>query len=570
MKLLPALFNQQQTNPQKTVKFRGNTDNDNNEIETLLQNSIKNSILKSKDISSIMEDPKKKGVFFDTLGSMMVTVAAQLTKILTTNSIPEDNTKIRESNDGDVIEIRHQKNNDTEDTIKVIKHKGKQQEFEVKLLDEIKNIKGRQGLSTTQENKLIKLYNEFCGLNHKNNHYSQSNEEVANKTIAENLTKELQTCTTDEELTKIVDKYQEYSKESIISNISTKKQELQVPPNANPETLKTVKDLKNIKEAYYKIGNEENSEERMMLVENFINDISSIQKQNSLKNIYLSKVNSNYSEYLYDLSSIYNDLKYNPNNKNHFLSLIGNKEISAEALKKWGNIKDGMNLNFLEYNSMVNNNINENAIKEISIQKRNAKLKQIEILSPDSFKIGFCSLNFNKNFNSISSIFKALNNNDYKPLTVSDEEFTINNVEKEIYKKQDSYPNLIQYLKMEGQNYLNKGKIQNLLGLYDGDKINKNIFTMHSYLRFIERVVLNKINNEEHDFVSTKLVNKTYIDCIRALKESLNNAMKDTVDVHTYSSDDIKGPRFDIPYKYGENNKLTITINENDKIHTLF
>ena len=103
MKLLPALFNQQQSTPQKNIKFRGNTNNDNNEVETLLQNSIKNSISNSKDISTIMEDPKKKGIFFDTLGSMMVTVAAQLTKILTANSTHENSTKVRESSDGDVI-----------------------------------------------------------------------------------------------------------------------------------------------------------------------------------------------------------------------------------------------------------------------------------------------------------------------------------------------------------------------------------------------------------------------------------------------------------------------------------
>lgn len=221
---------------------------------------------------------------------------------------------------------------------------------------------------------------------------------------------------------------------------------------------------------------------------------------------------------------------------------------------------------------MVNNNIDESIIKELSTQKRILKLKQIEMLSPDSFKIGFSSLNFNKNFKATSEIFKTLNNTNYKALSASDEEFTMDDIEKEIHKKQDSYPNLVEYLtiKSEEQNYLNQGKMQNLLELYEGDKINKNLFTIHSYLRFIERVVLNKINNENHDFVSTKLVNKTYIDCIRALKDSLSNTMKAPLEVHTYSSDDIKAAKFNIPYKYGEDGKLTITINENNKIHTLF
>ena len=70
-----------------------------------------------------------------------------------------------------------------------------------------------------------------------------ANEKVDNKTIAENLTKDLQTCTTDEELTKIIDKYKGYSKEPVDSKV----QELPIPPNANPETLERVKHLQNIK-----------------------------------------------------------------------------------------------------------------------------------------------------------------------------------------------------------------------------------------------------------------------------------------------------------------------------------
>ncbi len=616
MKLLPSLLNQQQPTPQKTVKFRGNTNNDNNEVETLLQNSIKNSISNSKDISTIMEDPEKKGIFFDTLGSMMVTVAAQLTKILTAKPAPENNTKIRESSDGDVLEIRHTqvkeadadsvdgikdapvkdavatgieemkdaqteesgvdsaetirktKIKNAEDTVKLIKHKGKQQEFEIQLLNEIQNIKERQELPTNKQSELHNLYNEFCSLNYKDSHYSLANEKVDNKTIAENLTKDLQTCTTDEELTKIIDKYKGYSKEPVDSKV----QELPIPPNANPETLERVKHLQNIKRAYYNIGNEENSKDKMILVENFINEVAIVQDQKSMGNKCLSRINSRYSDYLYELSSIYNDFGDNTENKNKFITNIGNSNINPEAIKTWKDF-NGTSLNFNEYNSMVNNGINANTIAELSTQKRILRLKQIEMLSPDSFKIGFNSSDFNKNFDSTSKIFKVLNKeSDYKPLTASDDNFTIHDIEKEVLKKQDSYPNLTNYLKTEGQNYLNQGKMQNLLELYNGNKINKNIFTIHSYLRFIERVVLNKINNEDHNFISTRVLNKTYIDCIRPLKESLGSAMKNSLEVHTYSGeyDSVKAPRFEIPYKYGEDGKLTITINENKKIHTIF
>ena len=624
MKLLPALFNQQQATPQKTVKFRGNTNNDNNEVETLLQNSIKNSISNSKDISTIMEDPKKKGIFFDTLGSMMVTVAAQLTKILTANSTPENNTKIRKSNDGDVLEIRQTrvkeadadsvdeikdapikdavatgieeikdlqtkesgvgsagtirktKIKNAEDTVKLIKHKGKQQEFEIQLLNEIQNIKERQELPTNKQSELHSLYNEFCGLNYKDSHYSQSNEKVDNKVIATNLTKDLQSCTTDDELTKIVDKYKGYSKESVISNVPEKKQEISIPPNANPETVEIVKNLKNIKEAYYKIGNEENSEDKMILVENFINAVSSTQKQKEVR--YLSRINSNYSEHLYEMASIYNDLQYNDETekKELFLALIFNKMVSPDALETWKKF-NSIGLNFFEYNSMINNDLKGDTIKNIAIQKRNAKLNQIEMLSPDSFRIGFSNSSLmpvEKKLKSIQNIFKLINNADYKPLTASDKPFTIKDMEREIIDKRDSYPNLMNYLtkKKDGKEYLNQGSMTKLLELYNDNRINKNLFTMHSYLRFIERVVFNKINNQNYNILDGGVVNRNYVACLQELKNSLSSAMKNSIEVHTYAGeyDYVKAPKFEIPYKYGEDGKLTITINENNKIHTVF
>ena len=91
-----------------------------------------------------------------------------------------------------------------------------------------------------------------------------------------------------------------------------------VPVNhVNPETLERVKHLQNIKRAYYNIGNEENSKDKMILVENFINEVAFVQDQKSMGNKCLSRINSRYSDYLYELSSIYNDFGYNTEIKNN-------------------------------------------------------------------------------------------------------------------------------------------------------------------------------------------------------------------------------------------------------------
>ena len=80
-----------------------------------------------------------------------------------------------------------------------------------------------------------------------------------------------------------------------------------------------------------------------------------------------------------------------------------------------------------------NNLLDDDTIKDISTQKRNAHLNKIELQSNDNFKIGFDKINFNKNFYSISNIFKTINDPNYKSLIASDENFTIHDIENEIY-----------------------------------------------------------------------------------------------------------------------------------------
>ena len=66
-------------------------------------------------------------------------------------------------------------------------------------------------------------------------------------------------------------------------------------------------------------------------------------------------------------------------------------------------------------------------------------------------------------------------------------------IEEEIQNHYYSYPNLKKHLEVKDKTYLSMGKMQNLIDMYYGNERNQNIFTLHSYLRFIERIVLPEI-----------------------------------------------------------------------------
>ena len=114
--------------------------------------------------------------------------------------------------------------------------------------------------------------------------------------------------------------------------------------------------------------------------------------------------------------------------------------------------------------------------------------------------------------------------------------------------------------------------MQNLLNLYYGDKMNKNLFTMHSYLRFIERVVIPTINeyNGLEDANYCNIINKTYIGKLKELRQIIQNEFKQTKEFPTYTAGNIKAPQFTIPMINSNGEEMVITINNDNKIHTIF
>ena len=114
--------------------------------------------------------------------------------------------------------------------------------------------------------------------------------------------------------------------------------------------------------------------------------------------------------------------------------------------------------------------------------------------------------------------------------------------------------------------------MQNLLDLYEGNDVNGSLFTLHSYLRFIERVVIPTINKNSNidEAAYCARINKTYIAKLREFKESLNECFEAPVEIRTYSIGDIEAPQFDVPMSNSNGEDLLITINNNGKIHTIF
>lgn len=166
-------------------------------------------------------------------------------------------------------------------------------------------------------------------------------------------------------------------------------------------------------------------------------------------------------------------------------------------------------------------------------------------------------------------MFKTVDINSSRGLIYQEKLYTPADIDTEINKNRLTYPLLTKYLTMPNKSYLNQGKEEKLLDIYNGAKVNKDLFTLHSYLRFLERYVMPELNNENKIYASQ--IRNAYLPKLVTLKNAINDAMKTFITVYEYSIEntDIKAPKIKIPY--GKNgNFFEITINDAGKIHTIF
>ena len=527
-----------------------------------LSKNVRNDALAQK-IKKQVTDPAQKNIFFAAVASLITAAAAQITEILIGDSNKKDNiieTQKITNADGDTYEASPKHKTE----IQFAKHKGRQADFEINLINIINQVVKEMRLGDDDYANLVKLYNKFCGINYKGEHYSQDNEPLSNGNIAKNLIKELMFCNETEKLNNIIVKYNQYTTEPA-----------KEPDKTDPETIKIIKYYKNLSDSYIAFTKQKNDPEQQQLIENFIKKLYTNPIPKSLKQAQFTNINTLYCDNLYALASLYNEINTNtPELTDKLFSLIGNKKLSNEALLKWNESGCKYYLNFFEYNSMIRAGIDDDSIKELAKQKRNTKLNNINIIDSDNFIITPPFIYTNKNFYLINNIFKLIHKNDnYTPLSSNEPEvYTIDDIESEIKKHSNSYPNLKRHLSVKNKEYLNQGKMQNLLDLYYGDKINKSLFTLHSYLRFIERIVIPTIDeyNGLEDANYCNNINKTYIAQVKELKEVMAQAFKEPIEIQTYSIGDVKAPQFTIPMTNSNGEDLLITINNENKIHTIF
>ena len=527
----------------------------------------------AKKIQAQITNPKQKNIFFATVASLITATAAQLTGILTGETPAENTSDIIETkkaakkvsqrvknSDGDVYEPAVKNAHSEETKLNLSRHKGNAAKFETDLAATMNQISKSMKLQESDNAKLVEIYNKFCGANYKGEHYSPENELRQNKDIAQSLNEELMQCGTAEDLKNVVFRYNQYSLE---------------PDKTDSETIKIIKDYDNIKEAYTLITQETNGGEKAAHVESFVKSLNQIPVPKSLKQIWLKTINGFYTDNLSSLAAVYNEINTGaPDLTEKFLSLLNSKQVSGDALQKWHESAYKYYLNFFEYNAMVKNGIDDNTIKEIAKQKRNTKLHEINIKDKDTFVITPPFTYIDRNFYLINNLFQLMQNKDsYTVLNSNEpERCTIDDIKAEITKRGDSYPNLKRHLTSKDKKYFNKGKMQNLVDLYYGDKMNQKLFTMHSYLRFIERVVIPAIDGlgglEDSNYCKT--VNKTYIAKVKELRQILQESFKHPVEIWTYKIGDVKAPQFAIPMTNSDGDNLIVTINNDNKIHTIF
>lgn len=561
--------------PQTRPAFRANQKIPQEKIIKGISDSLMSSVKTAGDsfeLTNIINNPQKSKVFFATLGSLMTAAAVKITELLTGGT--DDKSS---SDSGDIIELsttnaakkerktrKKQSLQDNHDVNvqKFIKHAGKAGVSEKALEFGINNISEKLNLDIEHKNSLVSLYNQFCGHNHKGISYDNKNNEIANSSIAESIAKELEQCSDINSIEELVSQYKTYTSQKKAQVDTESEDSISKNKILLPDCIKT---RPNIKNAYESLG-----EEERLSVDGFLlsleSDIDSYQRKSILQSI-----NKNYSEFLPEIASIYTQIgEVNKDNKRLFTSMLANCTVATDALKNYGTDNVSKAFNFIEYNSLVYNNISEESKEELASLRNKGDISEIILNCFDeNYNLTMHNIYLGKSFKTIVKTFDAIKGNSSRRLNNFEKEYTYKDVDAEILG--NDYPLLKKYLSVKDKKYLNQGKEDILLNIYTGGNINKDIFTLHSYLRFLERFVMPELNMEEGKYLSTNQVKRKYLDKLAQLKLAITNALQEQVTVFEYNLDaaNIKAPKIKIPY--GKNDDFyEITLNDQGKIHTIF
>lgn len=572
--------------------------------ENLMSNALKNGDI--VELTSIINDPKKNKVFFATLGSLMVAAATKITELLTGGDKSENDLE-----SGDVIELSKKEDNvtvaeksiveektavltkdiDVEESlsaaslrikndiakepekpkfmihnndavVKISRHMGMPTAKEKALELGINDVSERLSLELENKNSLVSLYNKFCGLNYKGVSYNNLNEEISNSELSQSLTSQLGLCLDKESLLEIINKYNTYSSEKFEQPI-VQESVIEIPVEV-PNVIAT---RDNIKNAYVSLD-----EDARQSVNEFLDYVSN--QDSILQKKVLQKINKDYSDCLPEIATInckLEQLAKVQNRKNGFLSLLSNGLIAKEALKTYFSDDTAKEFSFNEYNSLIYNNCSEDSIKALAKMRNKGEISSITMNYADnSFELNFYNRFVGSSFKTILKAFKAINKSSSRGLQSYEQDYKIEDIEKEISSAKETYPLLWDYLYTKTTKCLNKGKETQLLKIYEGAFLNKDLFTLHSYLRFLERYVMPEFQNSSEKIYAS-LIKAAYMSKVSLLKDSIMNSLQKPVKVYEYTVEEvnIKAPKIKVPFGDGDD-FFEITINDAGKIHTIF
>lgn len=532
-----------------------------------ISENLMSSALKAGDtfeLNTIINDPKKSKVFFAALGSLMTAAAIKITEMLCSK---EEATSQKEN----IIALSTVFTTKNDKTTKFKKHSGKQSATEKALESEIKNATERLNLDKHHQNDLIELFNQFCGVNHKGISYDNKNNEVTNSLISELIVTDLQKCPDLETLDKLISQYKLFSTEKKKTNeiMEENNEKERLPKTEEIQIPSSIQTRQNLKNVYIKMTPEERARVNEFLV--------SIDTQNKvMPKIILQKLNKNYSESILEIAiacKYTTESSNNPTQAQEFLALISNGLMDTNALKKYlANTEISKAFSFAEYNSLIRRKISDSSIEKIMKMQNCGEINKVRMHYYDEgFDTEIYQPFLGKALKTILKLFKVLNKDSSKGLNPIEKEYTTDDIDLEIKFHKDTYPNLVKYLSVENKNYLNQGKEEKLLEIYNGAKINLDLFTLHSYLRFLERYVMPEFDNNEEPKIYASQIKRKYCDKVALLRGAINTAKEKPIEVSVYTLEDanIKAPKIKIPYD-NNGNFFEITINDQGKIHTIF
>ena len=535
--------------------------------------------LQRENIKDILTNPKKKTLFFEMVGATIVATVSNIVnlmgdtdeEIIIDKKIKENVKQDKVENEIHIIGEKQEFVNTEEKTIspsniKFERLKGTTPKIENDFQDYVNENFADDNITS---DRLKLLFNKFGGSNRKKL-FVYEDLTLKSGEILSFILEELKKSDKDnEKINSVINTYQKIqSVENPTIQAPLKEISIKIPD----EIQEIINRYPNIKNKYNEIittsKNKQEAKDRTKSINEFIHpDIKDLNKETLKK--ARQNINKNYTNLLENLSLVASGLpEYD---KIEFYTKIANKET-------WNKNKNNSGVTFSLYNNLHASDLSDENISKIIDLIKHGQVNSIDI-NPENkdFRIALPAIkSLNRNFKTIVEVFSLIKNEQInlkaEEHIVYNKETIIEDLKKDYFEHgKTTYPNIIKYLyknnhEINGDWDFDKRHVDYrfnfLIEALNNEKLfNPQFFSNHCKLRFIERFVLNQDFGEKR-FESAIRTN------IRKLIESIKTAIKNGVDVTTYSNEYVNGVQLSIPTE--EFGIVKITLDNGEKIHTIY